>query len=132
MDPLSIAVSASTLITICISTVLLIKKSLESLSHAGEELVKFLTRTERIRLLLEQLRGLTRQTSASQNTLLLAYSDTECRNAILAVRSLVEKIGRSKFSSIHFVINQNEAKALLDELDRHQADIETVLLSVAT
>lgn len=132
MDPLSISASVATVIAIFIQTVRLMKKTVETFKNAKLLLQELLSQTQRMRLLLEQLRSLTHQLG-SQSTLSLIFNDSACIETINELKKLVTRIA-NKNSWINFrqQSHQNEANKLVAKLHRHEVEIVTLLQFVAT
>jgi hypothetical protein len=95
MDPLSVSASAAALLTICAQAVQILKRTIETLRIAKEFLLKLLSQTERVRLFLEQLRGLTKQLG-HRSEILLAYNDSGPRETINELNSFVRNMAQSK------------------------------------
>lgn len=134
MDPLSISAAAAGLIPLCWEAAKIIKDLIERVKNAAKELLNFLSRTERMRLLLEQLRGLTRQLGARDNTLVIAFSDVECTRTIQELRDVVFDIARSSTTAVvrfQYLFRHGKLVALSDKLDKHRNEIEGIMLSVS-
>jgi hypothetical protein len=133
MDPLSISASAVALITVCVETVKVIKKTVETVKTAKRELLNILNATNRVRLLLEQLRGLTHQLGSQNNQVLLAFDKSGCEQVLGALRRLVNKLAQAdKFVGFQFLVRRSKIEALVAGLRTQEDGIRTVLLSVAT
>ena len=132
MDPLSVSASAAALITICVQAVRLIKSTVETLKNAKTLLLNLLNQTERMRLFLEQLRSLTHRLSDRQD-LALSFNDRACKATISELQMLVQKIGKIKtWVSLQILLNQSKSNDLLQRLKRHEEEIVTVLMFIAT
>ncbi|KIW61705.1 hypothetical protein PV05_01795 [Exophiala xenobiotica] len=133
MDPLSISASAVALITVCVETVKVIKTTVETVKTAKKELLNILNATNRVRLLLEQLRGLTHQLGSKNNQVLLAFDKSGCEEVLDDLRRLVNKLAQSdKFVGFQFLVRRSKIEALVTGLRTQEDGIRTVLLSVAT
>jgi hypothetical protein len=133
MDPLSISASAVGLITICYQTVQIIKKTIETVKTAKRELLNVLNETNRMRLLLEQLRGLTHQLGSRNNKILLAFDKTGCEEILGELRRLIDKLAQAElFVGFQFLVRRSKFDALVAGLRAQEDGIRTVLLSVAT
>ncbi len=132
MDPLSVSASAAALITICVQAVRLIKTTVETLKNAKTLLLSLLNQTERMRLFLEQLRSLTHRLGDRQD-LALSFNDRACKATVSELQMLVQRIGRSKtWVSLQVLLNQSKSNDLLQRLKRHEEEIVTVLMFIAT
>ncbi|KAJ9503872.1 hypothetical protein H2202_001011 [Exophiala xenobiotica] len=133
MDPLSISASAVALITVCVETVKVIKNTVETVKTAKRELLNILNATNRVRLLLEQLRGLTHQLGSQNNQVLLAFDKSGCEEVLGDLRRLVNKLAQvDKFVGFQFLVRRSKIEALVAGLRTQEDGIRTVLLSVAT
>lgn len=133
MDPLSISASAAALITICVQTVQIIKKTIETVKTAKRELLNVLNETNRMRLLLEQLRGLTHQLGTKNNKILLAFDETGCEEILGELKRLIDKLAQAEmFVGFQFLVRRSKFEALVAGLKAQEDGIRTVLLSVAT
>jgi hypothetical protein len=133
MDPLSITASAIALITICIQTVQFIKNMIETVKGAKSRLLHVLNATNRVRLLLEQLRSLTHQLSSKSNTILLAFDGTSCGDVLNEVTNFVRKLIQSdKLVGFQFLLQKSKLEVLVRRLKEQEDVIRTVLLSIAT
>lgn len=133
MDPLSISMSAVALIKICVQTVQILKKTIETVKTAKRELLNVLNETNRIRLLLEQLRGLTHQLGSKHNKILLAFDKTGCEEILGELKRLVDKLAQVEmFVGFQFLVRRSKFETLLTGLRAQEDEIRTVLLSVAT
>lgn len=133
MDPLSISASAAALITICVQTVQIIKKTIETVKTVKMELLNVLNETNRMRLLLEQLRGLTHQLGSKNNKILLAFDKTGCEEILGELKRLIDKLAQAElFVGFQFLIRRSKFEALVAGLRAQEDAIRTVLLSVAT
>lgn len=133
MDPLSISASAVALITICFQTVQIIKKTIETVKTAKRELLKVLNETNRMRLLLEQLRGLTHQLGSKNNEILLAFDKTGCEETLGELKNLIDKLAQAeRFAGFQFLVRRSKFEDLVAGLRAQEDGIRTVLLSVAT
>jgi SMC interacting uncharacterized protein involved in chromosome segregation len=133
MDPLSISASAAALITICVQTVQIIKNTIENVKTAKRELLNILNETNRMRLLLEQLRGLTHQLGSKNNKILLAFNKTGCEEILGELKRLIDKLAQVEmFVSLQFLVRRSKFEALVAGLRAQEDGIRTVLLSVAT
>lgn len=133
MDPLSISASAVALITVCVETVKIIKKTIETVKTAKRELLNILNETNRMRLLLDQLRGLTHQLGSKNNEILLAFDKAGCEDVLNDLRRLVDKLSQAdKFIGFQFLVRKSKIETLLVGLRTQEDGIRTVLLSVAT
>lgn len=132
MDPLSISVSVTALISVCSQTVQLIQRTIETVKNTGKLLIKLLSQTESLRLILEQLCGLTKQLGTKAG-LLLSFNDSAPRITINELNSLVKSIAEKKnFMSLQMLLSKNKVDALVERIKSHEAEVLTVLLSVAT
>ena len=132
MDPLSVSASATALITICVQAVRLIKSTVETLKNAKTLLLNLLNQTERMRLFLERLRSLTHRLGDRQD-LMLSFNDRTCKATLSELQLLVQKIGRTKnWVGLQILLNQNKSNDLLQRLKRHEEEIVTVLMFIAT
>lgn len=133
MDPLSISASAAALIMICVQTVQIIRKTIETVKTAKRELLNVLNETNRMRLLLEQLRGLTHQLGSKNNKILLAFDKHGCEEILGELKRLVDKLAQVEmFVGFQFLIRRSKFEALIAGLRAQEDGIRTVLLSVAT
>ncbi|EXJ74793.1 uncharacterized protein A1O5_01489 [Cladophialophora psammophila CBS 110553] len=133
MDPLTISTSAVALITVCIQIVQVIKKTVETMKTAKSELMNILNETIKMRLLLEQLRGLTHQLGSQNNTILLAFDETGCKYVLNELESLVNKLAQAdKFLGFQFWVRRSKLDTLVAGLRVQEDGIRTVLLSVTT
>jgi hypothetical protein len=132
MDPLSISVSVTALVGVCSQTVQLIQLTIETVKNAGKLLIKLLSQTESLRLILEQLRGLTKQLGTKAG-LLLSFNDSGPKITINELNSLVKSIAEKKnFMPLQMLLNKGKVDALVERMKGHEAEVLTVLLSVAT
>ena len=133
MDPLSISASAAALITICVQTVQIIKKTIETVKTAKRELLTVLNATNRTRLLLDQLRGLTHQLGSKNNKILLAFDKIGCEEILDELKRLVDKLAQAEsFTGFRFLVRRSKFEALAAGLRAQEDGIRTVLLSIAT
>ena len=133
MDPLSISASAVTLITICVQTIQIIKNTVETIKTAKRELLNVLNATNRMRLLLDQLRGLTHQLGSKNNKILLAFDEAGCQDVLGQLKRLVDKLAQVElFVGFQFLVRRSKFEALVAGLRVQEDGIRTVLLSVAT
>ncbi|KAF7508634.1 hypothetical protein GJ744_009026 [Endocarpon pusillum] len=133
MDPLSISASAVALITVCVQTVQIIKKTIETIKTAKRELLNVLNETNRMRLLLEQLRALTHQLGSKNNKILLAFDQTGCEEILSELKRLIDKLAQAElFAGFQFLVRRSKLEALVAGLRAQEDGIRTVLLSVAT
>ena len=132
MDPLSISAAAAAFLKIFIDTIHYIKKTVETIKHAKEILIKLLAQTERVRLLLEQLRCLTKQLR-KRASLALSYNDSEPRATMNEMHTLVKAIAAKKnLIAVQMLFHKKEVDRLLGKLQQHEKDFVTVLLTIAT
>ncbi|KAK1814275.1 hypothetical protein LTR12_011320 [Friedmanniomyces endolithicus] len=133
MDPLSISASAVALITICVQSVKIIKNVIETVRTAKKELLKILNGTNRMRLLLDQLRGLTHQLGSKNNKILLAFDPSGCEEILGQLKRLVDKLAKVEtFMGCQFLVRRSKFEELVAGLKNQEDDIRLVLLSVAT
>ncbi|KAK0935873.1 hypothetical protein LTR29_012572 [Friedmanniomyces endolithicus] len=133
MDPLSISASAVALITICVQSVKIIKDAIETVRTAKKELLKILNGTNRMRLLLDQLRGLTHQLGSKNNKILLAFDPSGCEEILGQLKRLVDKLAKVEtFLGCQFLVRRSKFEELVAGLKNQEDDIRLVLLSVAT
>jgi hypothetical protein len=133
MDPLSIAASAAGIVTICLQTVRLLQRAIETIKNARSLLTKLLSHVERVRLLLEQLRGLTKQLGAKAGGLLLYFNDKDTRMTMSELKILVKQISEAgSFVGLQMLMKKSRVEGLCGRLKEHEGEIVTVLLSVAT
>ncbi|KAK1073934.1 hypothetical protein LTR12_001341 [Friedmanniomyces endolithicus] len=133
MDPLSISASAVALITICVQSVKIIKNVIETVRTAKKELLKILNGTNRMRLLLDQLRGLTHQLGSKNNKILLAFDPSGCEDILGQLKRLVDKLAKVEtFMGCQFLVRRSKFEELVASLKNQEEDIRLVLLSVAT
>ncbi len=133
MDPLSISASAVALITICVQSVKIIKNVIETVRTAKKELLKILNGTNRMRLLLDQLRGLTHQLGSKNNKILLAFDPSGCEEILGQLKRLVDKLAKVEtFMGCQFLVRRSKFEELVAGLKDQEDDIRLVLLSVAT
>lgn len=133
MDPLSISASAAALITICVQTIQTITKTIETVKTAKRELLNILNETNRMRLLLEQLRGLTHQLGSKNNKILLAFDKTGCEEILRELERLVDKLAHVEmFVGFQLLMRRSKFDALITGIRAQEDGIRTVLLSVAT
>ena len=133
MDPLSVCASAAALITICVQTVRMIKKTIETVKTAKRQLLSVLNESNQMRLLLDQLRGLTHQLGSKTNKILLAFDKTGCEEILAELKGLVDKFAQAgRFVGFQFLVRRSKFEALIAGLRTQQDGIRTVLLSVAT
>lgn len=131
MDPLSITTSATAILAICLQAVHLIQRTIETVKNARKLLVKLLAQTERLRLILEQLRCLTKQLG-SRGGLLLSYNDSAPKTTIRDLNTLVTTIsGKSNFVGIQMLLNKSKVDVLVEKMKKHEEEVVTVLLSIA-
>ena len=132
MDPLSVTASAAGLATLCYQVVQMLKRTIESLKKAKEFLIQLLSQTERVRLLLEQLRGLSKQLGA-RDDILLAFSETGPMETIRELNAFArEMASRETWLRLRVLLSKNRADGLVKRLRRHEEEIGLVLLSIAT
>jgi hypothetical protein len=132
MDPLSVSAAAAELLTICVQAVQIMKRTIETLRNAKEFLLMLLSQTERLRLFLEQLRGLTKQLG-HRSGILLAYNDSGPRATINELNNFVRDMAqRTTWVRLRVLLHQNAADKLVERLHRHEEEIMQVLLSIAT
>lgn len=133
MDPFSISIGVVALITVCVQTIKVIKKTIETVKTAKKELLRILNATNRMRLLLEQLRGLTHQLGGKNNKVLLAFDHAGCEEILGEVKRLIDKLAQVElFTGFQFLVRRSKFEALLAGLKVQESSIQTVLLSVAT
>lgn len=131
MDPLSVSVSATALLTICVQAVQILKRTIETLRNAKDFLLKLLSQTERVRLFLEQLRSITKQLG-HRSEILLAFNESEPRATINELNVFVNDIAqRTAWVRLRVLLNQSAAEKFVERLHRHEEEIMQVLLSVA-
>jgi division protein CdvB (Snf7/Vps24/ESCRT-III family) len=132
MDPLSITTSATAILAICLQAVHLIQRTIETVKNARKLLVKLLSQTERLRLILEQLRSLTKQLGTRAGGLVLSYNDSGPKTTIndlnVLVRSIAEK---TNFVSLQMLLNKSKVDTLVEKMKLHEEEVVTVLLSIA-
>lgn len=132
MEPLSIATSATAILGICWETVRLIQKTIETIKNARDLLVKLLSQTERFRLILEQLRGLSSQLGTKAG-LLLSYNDSAPKATMKELNSLVKSMAeKPNFIGIQMLFKQSKVDGLVGRLKLHEDEVVTVLLFMAT
>ena len=132
MDPLSITASATAFLGICMQTIQLIQRTIETVKNSRSLLVKLLSQTERLRLNLEQLRSLTAQLGTRAGTL-LSYNDSAPRQTMKELNELVKKIAENpSYLGIQTLLNKSKVDGLVERLKKHEEEIVTVLLSIAT
>jgi len=132
MDPLSISAAAAAFLKIFIDTIHYIKKTVETIKHAKEILIKLLEQTERVRLLLERLRCLTKQLG-KRASLALSYNDSEPRVTMNEMHTLIKAIAAKKnLIAVQMLFHKKEVDRLLGKLQQHEKDFVTVLLTIAT
>ncbi len=132
MDPLSVTTSATAILAICLQTVHLIQRTIETVKNARKVLVRLLSQTERLRLILEQLRSLTKQLGA-RGGLLLSFNDSSPKTTINELNTLVKSIAdKSNFVGIQMLLNKGKVDSLLEKLKGHEEEVMTILLSIAT
>jgi hypothetical protein len=86
-----------------------------------------------MRLLLEQLRGLTHQLGSKNNKILLAFDENGCEEILCELKRLVDKLAQVEmFVGFQFLIRRSKFEALIAGLRAQEDGIRTVLLSVAT
>ena len=130
MDPFPLTVGSTALISICYQAVRLMKNSIENVKGAKKVLIGLFNETERMRLLLEQLRALTHQLQG-RNTLLLAFNDSACKETMNELKALVHQIvGTKTVFSLQVLLNKSKADDLLKRLRRHEEEIIVVLMSI--
>lgn len=133
MDPLTISTSAVALITACVQTIQIIKKAIETVKTAKRELMKIFNETNQMRMLLEQLRGLTRQLGSKNNEILLGFDETGCRDVLDEMKRLVDKLAQVELLfGFRFLMRRSKFEALVAELRAQRDGICAVLISVGT
>lgn len=124
--------SAAALITICVQVVRVLKNTIETLQKAKTFLLKCLSQTERVRLYLEQLRGLTKQLGG-RSGILLNFNESGARETISELNVFVlDMAQRTSWVRLKVLLNQSTADRLVMRLHRHEEEISMVLLSIAT
>ncbi len=132
MDPLSIAASAAALVTICVQTGGLIKTLAETFFHAEEGLLKLLSQIERLRLTLEQLRGLSQQLGAKADIALM-FDDSAPRLTMNKLRGVIESIaGHKRTFKMQLMIRRSDIEALRKRLQEHEDDMTKVFVNLGT
>ncbi|KAH8683230.1 hypothetical protein BGZ60DRAFT_524566 [Tricladium varicosporioides] len=132
MDPISIATSATAILGTCWETVRLIQKTIETVKNAKNLLVKLLSQTERFRLILEQLRGLSSQLG-TKSGLLLSYNDSAPKATMKELNSLVKSMAeKPNFIGLQMLFKQSKVDDLVARLKLHEDEVVTVLLFMAT
>ena len=132
MDPLSITTSATAILAICLQAVHLIQQTIETIKNARKLLFKLLSQTERLRLLLEQLRSLTKQLGSRASGLLLSYNDIGPKTTINDLNNLVRSIaGKTSFVGLQMLLNKNKVDGLVERMKMHEEEVVTALISIA-
>ncbi|KAF3491819.1 uncharacterized protein GIQ15_01336 [Arthroderma uncinatum] len=133
MDPSSISTSAAALVAISAQVVRLIKTTIEKLKNSARQLLRLLNQVERVRLLLEQLRAFGRRLG-DNSTLLLSFNDSTCRDTMADLRNFVHGIASSKgfLVGVSPMVNESKLSDLLRRLHRHEEEIQTLLMTMAT
>jgi hypothetical protein len=132
MDPLTISVSVVAIITTCAQVVQILKETIETLRKAAEFLLQLLSQTERVRLFLEQLRGLAEQLK-SRSGILLAFSPTGPEATVNELKTFVRDMAQKpRLMRLKMLLERSTADKLVRRLHRHEVEITQVLLSVAT
>jgi uncharacterized protein YoxC len=123
MDPLSVSVSATALLTICVQAVQILKRTIETLRNAKDFLLKLLSQTERVRHFLEQLRSLTKQLG-HRSEILLAFNESGPRATINGLNVFVNDIAqRTAWVRLRVLLNQSAAEKFVERLYRHEEEI---------
>jgi len=130
MDPLSVTASAAALITICFKAVQAIKSVIERLRKAKAFLTVLLSQTEKVRLYLEQLRGLSKQLGP-RSGILLAFDDSGPKTTIEELHAFALKMAHNpSWVQVRVLLSQSTADKLLARLQRHENEISQVLISI--
>lgn len=138
MDPLSISASAAGLITICLQTIKLLKRTIETLRHAKQFLIDLLSQTERVRLFLEQLRGLAVRVVGAEGEggaggivkLVTAFDENGVKSTLGELGEWVnEVVGSGGVGmAVRVLIGKGKAEGLLGRLRRHEEEILGVVM----
>lgn len=133
MDPLSVSASAVALITVCVQTVQIIKKTIETFKAAKRELMSIVNEIDLTRRLLEQLRGLTHQLGSRNIPVFLEFDGTDCESILGEFKRLVDKLAEAgKLVGFQFLVKKSKFEELALRLRAQRDMIETVLLSITT
>lgn len=132
MDPLSISTAAAGFTAICVSAIRLIKTTIETVKNAKRLLIHLLTQLERFRLLLEQVRGLTRQLG-NRSGLALSYNDSSPKVTMSELKIVVQNLAETKnFFGIQTLLHKHRINVLQQKLSQHEGDLYKLLLAIAT
>ena len=109
------------------------QKTIEAMKTAKKELLNILNETNKMRLLLEQLQGLTHQLGSKNNKILLAFDKAGCEEVLGELKSLINKLAPAEmFVGFQFLVRRSKFEALVGGLRAQEDGIRTVLLSVTT
>ncbi|KAM3074467.1 hypothetical protein ACMFMG_002729 [Clarireedia jacksonii] len=134
MDPLSISASAAGLITICLQTIKILKQTIETLKHAKQFLIDLLSQTERVRLFLEQLRGLAVRAIGADGEgigkLVVAFDEEGVKRTLREMREWVDEMvgGGGVGMAVRVLMGKGKGEGLLGRLRRHEEEILGVVL----
>ncbi|PQE12473.1 hypothetical protein CJF30_00002332 [Rutstroemia sp. NJR-2017a BBW] len=131
MDPLSISASAAGLITICLQTIKLLKRTIETLRHAKQFLMNLLSQTERLRGLALRVVGAEGEGGAGGiGKLVMAFDEYGVK---LTLRELGEWVNEMVGSggvgmAVRVLMGKGKGEGLLSRLRRHEEEILAVVL----
>lgn len=139
MDPLSISTAAAGLATLAYSIVHRLKHILETMKKVKPALRALAERTERMRLLLDQVKTLMKQARAVHaDDYADSFKHEACEKVLKKIDALVENLSKpSKFGDFGkgaewLYSKENEAKDLIAELEQREGELRTMLLIVCT
>lgn len=105
--------------------------TIETVKNAKRLLIDLLGQLERFRLLLEQVRGLTRQLG-NRSGLALSYNDRSPKATMNELKVLVQNVAETKnFLSIQTLLHRHPLNELAEKIKHHEGELYKLLLDIA-
>lgn len=137
MDPLSLTLAATALITTLAQAVGLTMTVVERLKSRRKILLELVSETERVRLYCQMMESLSRQlANAEQRGIALAFDKSACEVAARAVLDFARELSApgvlgSIMNNLKSLNINDRAEALMVSLRRSQDNLQTVLQLIA-
>jgi hypothetical protein len=136
MDPISASSLAIELTIICVHAIRQIKKAVETVKKVRQDLLELLSRTERMRNILELLRTLLRELrNTPHRDMEIILNDSACRQTMRELEALANKIASTHFSSsilagAQWLSHRSKAIEMVEKLRSQETDIVNVLVII--